>query len=141
MNTLLYHDTINLGKLTLNAGLRDDQYNGLTSANGVQPRLGTSYQILKDTVFRASYARTFETPYNENLILSSGTGGGGLARTFSARSLQPVRPGNRNEFDTGLQQGVAWLLSWTRTTSGNTRTMHTISRAVQHSHHVSDLLA
>ena len=49
-------DEIHLGKLTLNAGLRDDQYNGLTSANGVQPRLGTSYQILKDTVIRASYA-------------------------------------------------------------------------------------
>ncbi len=68
-------DTIKLGNLTINAGLRDDQYNGLSSANGVQPRLGLAYLMKKTgTVVRASYARTFETPFNENLILASGTG-------------------------------------------------------------------
>ena len=72
-------DAIKLGRLTVNVGLRDDQYNGLSSANGVQPRLGISYLIPRSkTVVRAAYARTFETPFNENLILSSGTGGGGL---------------------------------------------------------------
>ena len=52
---------------------------------------------------RASYSRTFETPYNENLVLSSATGVGGLAsNAFGAVSVplaawnpQPIqrRPG------------------------------------------------
>ena len=40
-------DTVKLGHFTINAGLRDDQYNGLASANGVQPRLGIAYLVPK----------------------------------------------------------------------------------------------
>ena len=37
-----------------------------------EPRLGLSYNIHKtNTVLRLSYARTLETPFNENLVLSS----------------------------------------------------------------------
>ena len=58
-----FQDRITLGNLTVNAGLRDDQYNGLSSGNGVQPRLGLSYLIPRtDTVLRLAYSRTFETP-------------------------------------------------------------------------------
>jgi hypothetical protein len=104
-------DTITLGHLTINAGLRDDQYNGLTSANGVQPRLGLSYLLPTNTVLRASYARTFETPFNENLLLSSAAGAGGLAENLFGSVSTPIRPGNRNDFDAGLQQGVGkWLI-------------------------------
>jgi len=105
-------DTITLGRLTIDAGLRDDQYNGLVSANGIQPRLGLSYLIKPtNTVLRASYARTFETPFNENLILSSGTGAGGLAENVFGSVSTPIQPGSRNVFDTGFQQGVGrWLI-------------------------------
>ena len=104
-------DEMKFGKFTLVAGLRDDQYNGLSSANGVQPRLGTSYQLFKNTVIRASYSRSFETPFNENLILSSGTGAGGLASSVFGSQSTAIKPGNRNEFDTGLQQGIGkWLI-------------------------------
>jgi hypothetical protein len=105
-------DSIKLGRLTINAGLREDQYNGLASANGVQPRLGLSYLLARtNTVFRASYARAFETPYNENLILSSGTGGGGLAESVFGSQSSPLRPGNRNQFNAGFQQGFGkWLV-------------------------------
>jgi outer membrane cobalamin receptor len=105
-------DTIKLGKFTITAGLRDDQYNGLSEANSVQPRVGVSYLIAKtNTVLRASYARSFETPYNENLILSSGTGGGGLAEHVFGSVSEPLKPGIRNEFNTGFQQGVGkWLI-------------------------------
>lgn len=105
-------DTIKLGKFTITAGLRDDQYNGLSEANSVQPRVGFSYLISKtNTVLRASYARSFETPYNENLILSSGTGGGGLAQNVFGSVSEPLKPGERNEYNTGFQQGIGkWLI-------------------------------
>ncbi len=104
-------DTITLGKLTIDAGLRDDQYNGLVSANGVQPRLGLSYLLPTNTVLRASYARTFETPFNENLLLSSAAGTGGLEENVFGTVSNPIRPGNRNDFDTGFQQGLGkWLI-------------------------------
>ena len=105
-------DEIRLGNFTVNAGLREDQYNGLTAANGVQPRLGIAYLFPRsNTVLRAAYARTFETPFNENLILSSGTGSGGLAENVFGRYSSPIRPGVRNQFNGGLQQSVGhWLL-------------------------------
>src|SRR5208282_1577494 len=56
-------------------------------------------------------SRSFETPYNENLILSSGTGGGGLAQNVFGSVSQPLKPGTRNEYNTGLQQGIGkWLI-------------------------------
>ncbi len=105
-------DSVKLGRFTINAGLRIDQYNGLTSAHGVQPRVGVSYLIPStNTVLRGAYARTFETPFNENLILSSGTGGGGLAQNVFASQSAVIQPGRRNQFNAGLQQGVGkWLV-------------------------------
>src|SRR5258708_25969441 len=68
----------------------------------VQPRLGVSYAVPRsNTVLRASYGRTLETPYNENLLLSSGVGLGGLFG--DGRILQP---GRRNQGEFGIQQGI-----------------------------------
>ena len=48
-----------------------------------------------------------ETPYNENLVLSSATGGGGLAtNVFGAYASAPLRPGHRNQYSAGLEQGI-----------------------------------
>jgi hypothetical protein len=60
---------------------------------------------------RVAYARTFETPFNENLLLSSATGVGGLAQNvFGAHSVA-IQPGFRNQFNTGFQQSIGrWLL-------------------------------
>lgn len=101
-------DTITLGRLTLTPGLRFDRYDGLTKENGVQPRIGASYQIKRTgTVLRGSYARTFETPYNENLLLSSSTGSGGLAENiFGGYGANPIKAGRRNQFNTGIQQAL-----------------------------------
>ncbi|MBV9083423.1 MAG: TonB-dependent receptor, partial [Acidobacteriaceae bacterium] len=100
-------DQITVGNFTVNAGLRDDQYNGLVAKNGIQPRLGISYLEKRwGTVFRASYSRTFETPFNENLLLSSATGSGGLAQNVFGAGSVPIQPGFRNQFNAGLQQRV-----------------------------------
>ncbi len=65
-------DTISLKNWTLNLGLRGDIYDGITKATQAEPRVGIAYNIKPtSTVLRVSYARTLETPFNENLVLSS----------------------------------------------------------------------
>lgn len=105
-------DNITLGSLTVQAGLRGDWYRGIVAAKAVEPRIGVSY-LLKPTrtVFRLSYSKFFETPYNENLLLSSVTGAGGLAsNVFGAFGDQPLRPGTRNQYNAGIQQGIGKLI-------------------------------
>jgi hypothetical protein len=101
-------DSISLGGFTLMAGLRGDIYRGLSKDEGISPRLGLSYLYKPTaTVFRISYARFFETPYNENLVLSSATGAGGLAsNVFGAFGANAIRPGRRNQYGAGFQQAI-----------------------------------
>ena len=69
---LYAEDQIKTGNWLFNLGLREDVYNGLTDANQTQPRVGIAYNLKPSaTVLRVSYARTLETPFNENLVLSS----------------------------------------------------------------------
>lgn len=105
-------DSITLGHWVVNGGLRLDRYSGPSSATELQPRLGLSYIVKRTgTVLRASYARTMETPYNENLLLSSSAGVGGLAsNVFGAFEAVPLKPGIRNQFNAGLQQAVDGFL-------------------------------
>jgi hypothetical protein len=101
-------DDIKAGNATLKLGFRLDHYDGLTSDTQAQPRLGVSYAVPgSGTVVRASYGRTMETPYNENLLLSAGYGLGGVLGDG-----QPVLPGKRNQFELGIQQGIGrWVLA------------------------------
>src|SRR5438128_3185642 len=69
---LYIQDQITKGNWALNLGLRGDFYNGLATHKEAEPRLGIAYNIKKtNTVLRVSYARLLETPFNENLIVSS----------------------------------------------------------------------
>jgi len=99
-------DSIKFGQFTLNLGLRYDNYAGLSSASGVQPRTGIAYQVrTTGTVLHFSYARVFLTPYNENLVLSSSTGAGGLGNgSLGATNVQPLTPARRNQYNVGLEQ-------------------------------------
>lgn len=100
-------DSITLGNFTMMAGVRGDLYYGLVSATSVQPRFGASYLFKpSNTVFRVSYSKFFETPYNENLLVSNATGAGGLANTFGAFGQQALQPGTRNQYQAGLEQGI-----------------------------------
>ena len=101
-------DNLTLGHATASLGLRFDNYNGLTRGRSLQPRLGLSYQIKSTgTVLRGSFTRNFETPYNENLVLSSVTGAGGLANgILGDTSNLPLRPGSRSQFNAGIQQAL-----------------------------------
>jgi hypothetical protein len=98
-------DSIKLGQFNLNLGLRYDNYSGLSRDSGIQPRGGVTYQVRSTgTVFHASYARVFLTPYNENLVLSSSTGAGGLAAGLN--NVQPLTPALRNQFNAGMEQQI-----------------------------------
>jgi hypothetical protein len=100
-------DSMTFGHLTFNIGFRLDRYDGLVSKFGPQPRAGLAYNIKRTgTVLRAAYSRTFETPFNENLLLSSATEVGGLASNVFGSTAVPISPGFRNQFNTGLQQSI-----------------------------------
>ncbi|MFL6450279.1 MAG: carboxypeptidase regulatory-like domain-containing protein [Bryobacteraceae bacterium] len=105
---LYAQDQITIKNLTLNLGLRFDNYDGLSQDKLLQPRVGVSYLIkATGTVLRGSYSRTLETPYNENLVLSSQTGFGGLQTSpLDPFGSSPLRPGHRNQFGVGFQQAL-----------------------------------
>ncbi len=105
---LYIQDQIKVQNWLFNLGIRGDLYNGLAIARQAEPRVGTAYNIKRtNTVLRASYARTLESPFNENLVLSS--------QGCSNAVLSPLllctpgvggtlQPGYKNEFHVGLQQ-------------------------------------
>jgi hypothetical protein len=99
-------DNVRLGRLNLSLGLRYDRYEGLSKSDGIQPRVGLAYRLPPTgTILHLSYARVFLTPYNENLILSSATGPGGLANgSLGATRVQPLTAARRNQFNAGLEQ-------------------------------------
>jgi len=119
--TALYlQDTLTIKNWSLNLGLRGDIYRGIASAQQLEPRLGIAYNFKPtSTVLRVSYARTMETPFNENLILAStgcndpvifdlqqSVAGGQCVSS----NVPPLSPGHRNEFHAGLEQAFGKYL-------------------------------
>jgi hypothetical protein len=109
-------DSITKGNWSFNLGLRGDFYNALAHDRQGEPRLGAAYNIKKtNTVLRVSYARTLESPFNENLVIAST----GCSIPFLAALVPPpgvpcatgpITPGYRNEFHAGLQQAFGRYL-------------------------------
>jgi hypothetical protein len=111
---LYIQDAISKGHWSMNLGVRGDLYNGLTTASQAEPRIGISYNVKKtSTILRVSYARTLESPFNENLILSSiGCSNPVLnpLLSCSAPAANPLSPGFRNEFHAGIEQAFGKYL-------------------------------
>ena len=105
---LYVEDSIKAGNWLFNLGIRGDLYNGLATASQAEPRIGLSYSVKRtNTVLRSSYARTLETPFNENLVLSSqGCLNAVLSPLLACTTgvQGTLQPGFRNEFHAGLQQ-------------------------------------
>jgi len=105
--SLYIQDSITAGNWLFNVGIRGDIYNGLTVAQQAEPRLGLSYKIKRSgTVLRTSYARTLETPFNENLVLSSKGCDSPVIQGLITCEAASLPAGFRNEFHAGLQQSV-----------------------------------
>jgi hypothetical protein len=112
--SMYLQDAITTGPWTFNLGLRGDIYHGLVSHSEAEPRLGIAYNVKRtNTVFRASYARVLETPFNENLILSSTGCANPVLNPLlvcASNAVTPFTPGWRNEFHAGLQQAFGKYL-------------------------------
>jgi Carboxypeptidase regulatory-like domain len=112
--SLYLQDAITAGNWTFNLGMRGDIYNGFVAHSEAQPRIGIAYNFKKtNTVIRASYARLLETPFNENLILSSTGCANPVLNPLlvcSSDVVTPFSPGWRNEFHAGLQQAFGRYL-------------------------------
>ncbi len=113
-------DTINVKNWTFNLGARIDQYDGISQAWAPEPRLGIAYRIKPTTtVLRISYAHTLESPFNENLVLSSLGCTDPVIAAFQNlvpggqcgyTPRTPLNPGIRNEFHAGLEQAFGKYL-------------------------------
>ena len=128
---LYLEDQIKAGAWLVNLGIRGDIYNGLAHATQAEPRLGLSYSLKQtNTVLRISYARTLESPFNENLVfrarvvpmkcclLCSCARREWKARCSPVSGMNSMRGCNRHS-------GRTWFLA--ATISGNTRIMRSTS--------------
>lgn len=105
VGSLYAQDAITKGHLNAVFGLRGDFYNGLTVARQAEPRAGVAYNIAKTgTVLRVSYSRSLETPFNENLILSSTGCDYAVIAALVPCIPANFNPGFRNEFHAGFEQ-------------------------------------
>jgi outer membrane cobalamin receptor len=105
-------DTVQLGRLTASLGLRFDEYRFRVTGRQWQPRVGIAWSIpATTTVLRASYNRNYQTPPNENLLVSSSPAAGRLAPQSVRDALGgathvPLRPERQNVVEAGLQQAL-----------------------------------
>ena len=94
--------------LTLDLGVRYDNYKLLISEQQLSPRLGLAYFIPKTkTTLRASYNRLFQPPPAENLLLASSSAAAALspiAVLQGITTVQPILPDKQNAFEAGAQQ-------------------------------------
>jgi hypothetical protein len=96
-------DEINLGKWHVSAGLRYDHYQLLLNKTAFSPRLSVSrYFKNADLVLHVSYDRVFQTPFFENILLSSSTQVLSLNPVFLRL---PVEPSYGNYYEAGLTKG------------------------------------
>lgn len=104
-------DQWRLGRWQLSLGLRYDYYRFLVRGAQWQPRLGLSYHLKETgTVLRASYNRTYQTPPNENLLMSSSEASAVLAPPSVTEGLgnafRYIYPERQNVYEAGLQQSL-----------------------------------
>ena len=114
---MFLQDTITIKNWNFNLGIRGDLYNGLSIARQAEPRVGIAYNFKPtSTVLRVSYARTMESPFNENLVLASIGCNDPVINALQSTTAGPcvtnvpLSPGHRNEFHAGLSQAFGRFL-------------------------------
>ncbi len=96
--------------LTLDLGVRFDDYKLLVHEHAFSPRIGLAYLIPSTrTVLRVSYNRLFQSPPAENLLLAGSIEAARLsplAVTSGEIGVKPIRPDTEHVFELGVQQQV-----------------------------------
>ena len=94
--------------LTLDVGVRYDNYRLLIGEQAVSPRLGFAYYIPRTkTTLRASYNRLFQPPPAENLLLASSADAAAISPISvlqGVTTLEPVLPDKEHAYEAGAQQ-------------------------------------
>jgi len=109
-------DNIRYGRVSLSLGLRYDEYRFLVNGRQLQPRVGVAFHVKETgTVLRASYNRNYQTPPNENLLLSNSRQAAELAPPLVREALGgafiPIRPERQNVYEVGVQQALFGRMS------------------------------
>ncbi|MFY9554770.1 MAG: TonB-dependent receptor [Blastocatellia bacterium] len=98
-----------LKDLTLDFGVRFDDYRLLVQKHEFSPRIGIAYLIPSTrTVLRASYNRLFQPPPTENLLLASSVEAARLSPlaviSGGQIGVKPLLPDEEHVFEVGVQQ-------------------------------------
>jgi Carboxypeptidase regulatory-like domain/TonB-dependent Receptor Plug Domain len=98
-------DLIRLGKWTVSAGIRWDHYQLLLNQNAFSPRFSIGrYLPSLNTVLHISFDRIFQTPSNENILISSS----GYIQSVDPQVLKlPVKPSIGNYYEGGSTTSLA----------------------------------
>ena len=100
--------------LTLDVGVRYDNYKLLIKEQAFSPRLGAAYYIPRTkTTLRASYNRLFQPPPAESLLLASSTQAAAIspiAVLTGIASVKPILPDKEHVYEIGIQQLVSKYL-------------------------------
>jgi hypothetical protein len=109
--TAFVQDAYRWNRFVFSPGLRYDNYRFLVHGNQVQPRVGLAFHLRETgTVLRVSYNRNYQTPPNENLLLSSADEAAVLVppdiREALGGALIRIRPERQNVYEAGLQQSI-----------------------------------
>jgi hypothetical protein len=106
--------TIRWADLTLAAGVRYDDYRLIVHGRYLQPRIGVTYRLEAiDAVLRGSYNLNYQTPPNENLLLSSSEAASRLApdsvREALGGAYVPIRSERQHVYEAGIQRAFGAL--------------------------------
>ncbi len=106
-----FQDAIKWRRWQFSLGLRWDTYRFLVSKGQLQPRMGASFHVKETgTVFRASYSRLFQTPPNENLLLSSSKQAASVAppavSDIIGTAVVLIQPERQDFLEAGIQQAL-----------------------------------
>jgi len=115
MASLFIQDTIRWSALTASLGVRYDEYRFVVDGGQLQPRVGLAWALPSKTVLRVSYNRNYQTPPNENLLLSSSEEASRLApqsvRDALGGAYVPLQPERQDVIEAGVQQAIAGAFS------------------------------
>ena len=107
--------TLTFNRATITLGLRHDEYRFLVDGRQLQPRLGVSVAARDNLILRASYNRNYQTPPNENLLLSNSEEASRLAPASVQEALgstyRPIQPERQDVLEAGAQVSLGDVIT------------------------------